>query len=167
MHVRDFGNCGVPCFNVGAADDCSSSRHGEGGAGGESGRAADPAHAGFKDVDRPDRPEVIGVVPGKSGVENIIVNATRRRVVSLRGDGLAVETDRIGKTLRESGEHARKDAGLCASGGHHSTGLNGPANLVRMNPALTGKTVLVVNLEAHLAVTSALRRGARNRPSSR
>ena len=37
-----------------------------------------------------------------------------------------------------------------ASGGHHSPGLNGPANFVRMNPALTAKTVLVLNLE-HIA----------------
>ena len=37
-----------------------------------------------------------------------------------------------------------------ASGGHHSTGLNGPANFVKMNAALTSKTVLVLNLE-HIA----------------
>jgi hypothetical protein len=37
-----------------------------------------------------------------------------------------------------------------ASGGHHSAGLNGPANFVRMNPELTKKTVLVLNLE-HIA----------------
>ena len=37
-----------------------------------------------------------------------------------------------------------------ASGGHHSPGLNGPSNFVRMNPALTSKTVLVLNLE-HVA----------------
>jgi Peptidase family M28 len=40
------------------------------------------------------------------------------------------------------------------SGGHHSTGLNGPQNLVRMNKPLLSKTVMVVNLEhvAQLAI---------------
>ena len=37
-----------------------------------------------------------------------------------------------------------------ASGGHHSTGLNGPANFVRLNRELAGKAVLVLNLE-HIA----------------
>ena len=37
-----------------------------------------------------------------------------------------------------------------ASGGHDSTGLNGPQNFVRMNPDLTGRAVLVLNLE-HVA----------------
>ena len=43
-----------------------------------------------------------------------------------------------------------------ASGGHHSRGLNGPSNFVAMNPALTEKTVLVLNLEhvAQLAIRS-------------
>ena len=37
-----------------------------------------------------------------------------------------------------------------ASGGHHSTGLNGPAHFVRANEALAGRAVLVLNLE-HIA----------------
>ena len=37
-----------------------------------------------------------------------------------------------------------------ASGGHHSSGLNGPANFVTMNTALTADSVLVLNLE-HIA----------------
>jgi Peptidase family M28 len=37
-----------------------------------------------------------------------------------------------------------------ASGGHHSTGLNGPANFVRLNRELAAQAVLVLNLE-HIA----------------
>jgi len=37
-----------------------------------------------------------------------------------------------------------------ASGGHHGGGMNGPGNLVTMNPSLKGKVVLVLNLE-HIA----------------
>jgi hypothetical protein len=37
-----------------------------------------------------------------------------------------------------------------ASGGHHGGGMNGPGNLVTMNPQLKGKVVLVLNLE-HIA----------------
>jgi len=37
-----------------------------------------------------------------------------------------------------------------ASGGHHGGGMNGPGNLVTMNPQLKGRVVLVLNLE-HVA----------------
>jgi hypothetical protein len=37
-----------------------------------------------------------------------------------------------------------------ASGGHHGAGMNGPGNLVTMNPDLVKKAVLVLNLE-HIA----------------
>ena len=83
------------------------------------------------------------------GGENIIVNAHADGwfdAAGDNGDGLAVVIA-LAKHFAKPANMPERTLVFVASGGHHSTGLNGPANLVRMNPALTGKTVLVVNLE--------------------
>jgi hypothetical protein len=152
MHVRDFGNCGVPCFNLGAADgmflEAAMAR---------AAQAGNPAALRIqltlesKMLTGLTGQNVIGVVPGKSGVagENIIVNAHADGwfdAAGDNGDGLAVVIA-LAKHFAKPANTPERTLVFVASGGHHSTGLNGPANLVRMNPALTGKTVLVVNLE--------------------
>ncbi len=65
------------------------------------------------------------------------------------GDGLAVQIALARHFARPENRPARTLV-FVASGGHHSTGLNGPQNFVRMNPDLTGRAVLVLNLE-HVA----------------
>ena len=158
MHVRDFSNCDGPCFNVGTADgaflDAVMARAAEAGAT-DALRIALSLEtemlAGLTGHN------VVGVVPGR-GDENIIVNAHADGWFDAAGDnadGLAVL---VGMARHFAQPEHRLDRTLVfvASGGHHSRGLNGPANFVAMNPALTEKTVLVLNLEhvAQLAIRS-------------
>lgn len=65
------------------------------------------------------------------------------------GDGLAVQIALARHFARPENRPARTLA-FVASGGHHSTGLNGPQNFVRMNGDLVRRAVLVLNLE-HVA----------------
>jgi hypothetical protein len=155
MHVRDFGNCGAPCFNVGADD----------------GRFVERVMARAAQAGREVRIEltlqadllsgltgqnVVGVVPGENDRENIIVNAHGDGwfdAAGDNGDGFAVALAMARHFAKPEHRPARTLV-FVISGGHHSSGLNGPANFVRMNPELTRRTVLVVNLEhvAQLAI---------------
>jgi Peptidase family M28 len=151
MHVRDFANCGVPCFNLGGADGAF-------------------VEAAIERAARAGRPPVrvrltlqaeslsglqgqntIGLVAGDSD-ENIIVNAHVDGWFDAAGDnadGLAVLVA-MARHFGRPDNRPERTLVFVASGGHHSTGLNGPSNLVRMNPALASKTTLVLNLE-HVA----------------
>lgn len=155
MHVRDFGNCGGPCFNLGGADgafvESVIERAGHAGLSGEL-RARLELQAemltGLKGHN------TIGVVPGRSGDagENIIVNAHADGWFDAAGDnadGLAVLLA-LARHFAVPANRLERTLVFVASGGHHSTGLNGPANVVRMNRELTSRTVLVLNLE-HIA----------------
>jgi hypothetical protein len=156
MHVRDFGNCGAPCFNIGTADGAFLEAVME--------RLSQTRPPGELQVQlRLDASmrtgltgqNTFGVIPSKSGSisgESIIVNAHADGWYDAAGDnadGLAVM---IAMARHFSRQENRVDRTLVfvASGGHHSTGLNGPANFVRLNPELAGKAVLVLNLE-HIA----------------
>jgi hypothetical protein len=156
MHVRDFGNCGAPCFNLGTDDGrflesvMAKAR-----------QAAPPAalrvqltleasmRTGLKGQN------TFGLIPAKSGSvagESIIVNAHVDGWYDAAGDnadGLAVLLAMARHFARP--EHRLERALVfVASGGHHSTGLNGPSNFVRLNPDLASRAVLVLNLE-HIA----------------
>ncbi|HVF17809.1 MAG TPA: M28 family peptidase, partial [Steroidobacteraceae bacterium] len=92
-----------------------------------------------------------GIVPGKSD-GNIIVNAHADGWYDAAGDnadGMAV-LFALARHFAKPENKPERTLVFVASGGHHSTGLNGPANVVKMNPALVAKTVMVVNLE-HIA----------------
>jgi hypothetical protein len=151
MHIRDFGNCGAPCFNLGTADgnfvETILKR-----------AATTPVRMQLQlDADKLSGLKghnAIGIVHGQNATtdENIIVNAHADGWYDAAGDnadGLAVLTAMARYFAKPENKPARTLV-FVASGGHHSTGLNGPANFVRMNPALTAKTVLVLNLE-HIA----------------
>jgi hypothetical protein len=151
MHIRDFGNCGAPCFNLGTADgnfvEAILKR-----------AATTPVRMQLQlDADKLSGLKghnAIGIVPGQNATadENIIVNAHADGWYDAAGDnadGLAVLTAMARYFAKPENKPARTLV-FVASGGHHSSGLNGPANFVRMNPALTAKAVLVLNLE-HIA----------------
>jgi hypothetical protein len=151
MHTRDFGNCGAPCFNIGTADGAFL----EAAIARAAAAKAPPVRVQLKlsaqRLTGLKGHNAIGVIPGSSE-ENIIVNAHADGWYDAAGDnadGLAV----LMALARHFAVPAHKPARtlvFVASGGHHSTGLNGPANVVKMNEALVKNAVLVVNLE-HIA----------------
>lgn len=151
MHVFDFGQCGGPCFNIGGAD----------------GQFLTKAIAAAKAAGAPElrmklslaadtmtglkASNVMGIIPGASE-EIVIVNAH----LDSWFDGAGDNADGVGVLValaRYFGASATKPARtllFVGSGGHHSSGLNGPASVVTMNPDLMKRVVLVINLE-HLA----------------
>ncbi len=153
MHVRDFSNCGVPCFNLGSDD----------------GRflitVLDRARAAGKIdelrieigleteiLDGLKGHNTIGTVRGRRDDETVIVNAHADGwfdAAGDNGDGLAVLVA-LARHFAKPQHQPERTLLFVASGGHHGGGLNGPGNLVTMNPQLKGKVVLVLNLE-HIA----------------
>ena len=153
MHVRDFSNCGVPCFNLGTDD-------------GRFLRAvADRATAAGVlsdlrlgiELDAEMRPALkghntVGIVPGRRADEIVIVNAHADGwfdAAGDNGDGLAVLTA-LARHFARPEHRPERTLLFVASGGHHGPGMNGPGNFVTMNQQLGSKTVLVLNLE-HIA----------------
>jgi hypothetical protein len=153
MHVRDFSNCGVPCFNLGADDGRFLLR------------VLDRARAGGSLADL--RVEIslstemldglkghntIGTIRGRRDDEMVIINAHVDGwfdAAGDNGDGLAVLIA-LARHFAKPEHQPERTLLFVASGGHHSGGMNGPGNLVTMNPQLNGKAVLVLNLE-HIA----------------
>jgi len=91
------------------------------------------------------------VVPGRSD-EVIVVNAHTDGWYDGAGDnadGLAVLIALARHYARPENKPARTLV-FVGSAGHHSSGMNGPSNVVRMNGPKLAKTVLVLNLE-HVA----------------
>lgn len=151
MHVFDFGQCGGPCFNIGGAD----------------GRFLSDAIKAAKDAGAPElrmrlsldadlktglkASNVLGTVQGASS-EIIIVNAH----LDSWFDGAGDNADGVGvlvalaRYFSREGVKPARTLLFVGSGGHHSSGLNGPASVVAMNPDLMKRVVLVINLE-HLA----------------
>ena len=64
-------------------------------------------------------------------------------------DGLAVQVA-LARHFAKPEDRPARTFVFVASGGHHSSGLNGPAHFVSMNPDLAGRAVLALNLE-HIA----------------
>lgn len=153
MYVRDFSNCGVPCFNVGTDDGRFLAAVGE--------RARSAGGLGDLrlqiSLETEMRPALkghntVGYIRGTSDAEMVIVNAHADGwfdAASDNGDGLAVLIALARHFARPEHRPARTLM-FVASGGHHGAGMNGPGNLVTMNPQLKGRTVLVLNLE-HVA----------------
>lgn len=153
MHVRDFSNCGVPCFNLGSDDGRFVTAVLERA---RTGGAQDDLRVAISlDIDSPEGLKghnTIGTVRGKDDLETIIVNAHADGwfdAAGDNGDGLAVLIA-LARHFAKPANQPDRTLLFVASGGHHSGGMNGPGNLVTMNPSLAGKVVLVVNLE-HMA----------------
>ena len=150
MHVRDFGNCGAPCFNLGTADGEFVLSAIERAA-----KSSSPLRARLRlqadQLSGLKGHNAIGIIPGKSD-ENVAINAHADGWYDAAGDnadGLAVLVA-LARHFASAKERPERTLVFVASGGHHSAGLNGPANVVRMNPELMAKSVLVLNLE-HIA----------------
>ena len=153
MHVRDFSNCGVPCFNLGTDDgrflNAVMERAGAAGVLPEL-----RVSINLATEMRPDLKghNTIGIVPGRRADEIVIVNAHADGwfdAAGDNGDGLAVLIALARHFARPENQPERTLL-FVASGGHHGGGMNGPGNFVTMNPQLAAKAVLVLNLE-HIA----------------
>jgi hypothetical protein len=150
MHVFDFGRCGGPCFNIGGAD----------------GKFLTEAIKTAKDRKAPEvevrlslksemkrgleAHNVIGAIPGKSA-DAIVVNAH----LDSWFDGAGDNADGVGVLIALARHFAQqkelpKTLIFVGSGGHHSSGMNGPGNVVTMNAEMLKPVQLVINLE-HLA----------------
>lgn len=150
MHVRDFGNCGASCFNLGTSDGAFVEAVLEQA-------ALEKTTVSMRLELQASRLQglkghnAFGIVRGKSD-EVVIVNAHVDGWYDAAGDnadGLATLVA-LARHFAKPENKPERTLVFVASGGHHSTGLNGPANFVRMNADLVSKAVLVLNLE-HIA----------------
>ena len=158
MHVRDFGNCGGPCFNLGGADGAFVERAIQKATAARTvGEIRARLRLQSEMLTGLTGHNALGIIPGASNVPggnaaNIIVNAHGDGWFDASGDnadGLAVLVAMARHFARPENRLDRTLV-FVASGGHHSTGLNGPTSFVKMNAGLTSKTMLVLNLE-HIA----------------
>jgi hypothetical protein len=152
MHVRDFSNAGVPSFNLGGGDGAflrgifDRARQANAADGLRARLTLDAqAHLNLS------ASNVVGTVPGRID-EVMIVNAHADGwfdAAGDNGDGLAVLIA-LARHFGKPENRLERTLVFVASAGHHGGGLNGPTNFVRMNPAITARTVMVLNLE-HIA----------------
>jgi hypothetical protein len=158
MHVRDFSNCGAPCFNLGGADgkflESVIERAGKAGSPGSVDGLRLQISLQAESMTGLKAHNAVGIVPGRrpDDAENVIVNAHADGwfdAAGDNGDGLAVLVA-LARHFARPENRPERTVVFVASAGHHGSGMNGPSNFVRMNPALTKKTVLVLNLE-HIA----------------
>ena len=147
MHVYDFAARGRPSFNLGGADGAFLKAVLEKAPAGslKAKLSLDSDTATGLKADH-----VIGMIPGDSD-EAIIINAHLDSWfdgAGDNGDGVAVAlalARHYGK-----GPKPKRTLIFVGSAGHHSGGMNGATNLVRMNQGKLSRVILVLNLE-HVA----------------
>ncbi|MEX0965310.1 MAG: M28 family peptidase [Pseudohongiellaceae bacterium] len=151
--VRDFSNCGGPCFNLGGRDGWFLTQ--------VMNTAADAGSFENLQMQIQLRSQVhsnlsavnaVAVIPGNESEETIVINAHADAWFDGAGDnadGLAVLLA-LGRHFAKSEHQLNRTLVLVVSAGHHTTGLNGPRNAVRMNPDLFDQALLIFNLE-HVA----------------
>lgn len=146
MRTRDISNCGGPCFNFGGQDGRFLEEVLDAAA-----VAAVPVRATLT-LQAEDRAglrasNVIGIIPGASD-EKIIINAH----VDGWFDGANDNADGLAVMLALAEHFAGRDRPartlvFVGSAGHHTPGLNGPDQLIQLNPQLAANNVFTVNLE--------------------
>lgn len=149
--VRDFSNCGGPCFNLGGQD--SQFLVNVMNSAAEAGSfsqlqlqlsVSSQSHRNLTGIN------AIAVIPGHSR-ETVVVNAHADAWFDGAGDnadGLAVL---LGLARHfQAGPVPARSLVFVVSAGHHTSGLNGPAQAVNMNPDLFDDAVVIINLE-HVA----------------
>lgn len=97
----------------------------------------------------------LAIIPGKHpshGDEVIVINAHVDAWfdgAGDNGDGLAVQVA-LARYFARPENQPQRTLVFVASAGHHTPGLHGPRQLVRMNPELADNTVVALNIE-HVA----------------
>jgi hypothetical protein len=154
MHVRDFSNCGVPCFNLGA-DDGRFLR-----AVAECAAAAGVLpeiriHVALQTEMRQALKghNTIGLVPGRRADEIVIVNAHADGwfdAAGDNGDGLAVLVA-LARHFARPEHQPDRTLLFVASGGHHGGGMNGPGKPRDDEPAAQWQNGAGAQSRAHRA----------------
>ena len=152
--ARDFSSCGGPCFNLGGRDgvflETVMDRAAEAGVLAQlrlrlsldtDQRSGLSAHNG------------VAIIPGTGPADDtIIINAHADAWfdgAGDNGDGLAVLVA-LARHFAGGAYQPRRTLVFVASAGHHSPGMNGPRNVVAMNPEMAEHAVLALNIE-HVA----------------
>ena len=151
MHVRDFSGC-ASCFNIGGGDGAfvrAVAEHAER----DGNLGVLKARLFLEARMRSDltAQNVIGLVPGETD-EIIVINAHMDGWYGAsgdNGDGVGVLVA-LARHFAKPENRPARTLMFVGSGGHHSTGLNGPQRVVSMNPELMNRALLVLNLE-HIA----------------
>ena len=151
--ARGFSNCGGPCFNLGGRDgwflEAVMNAAQQAGSISELRMQISlqtKTHTGLS------AKNAIGIIPGSSSEEAIVLNAHADAWfdgAGDNGDGLAVLLG-LAKHFAKPENRLERTLVLVVSAGHHSSGLNGPRNAVSMNPDIFDDALLVFNLE-HVA----------------
>ena len=165
MHVRDFGNCGAPCFNIGTADGKFVEEVAK--------RATTPVVIQLKlDADKLTGLKghnAVGIVRGKSD-EIIIVNAHADGWYDAAGDnadGLAVLIA-MARHFAKPENKPERTLVFVASGGHHSAGLKAEQRRHRRLQLVRGDgQKLFSRLQLTLEQLRALGSGVPRRPARR
>lgn len=151
--VRDFSNCGGPCFNLGGRDSWFLQQVVNAAA--TAGtldqlnmrlQLQSREHSGLNAIN------AVAVIPGRGSNETIVINAHADAWFDGAGDnadGLAVLLA-LARHFGKPEHQLTRTLALVASAGHHTPGLNGPSNAVRMNPDVFQNALLIFNLE-HVA----------------
>ena len=152
MRMRDISNCNGPCFNLGGQDgrfleqlfDAASLA-------GLSQRLTATLNLQAEQRSNMRASNVLGIIAGASD-ENIIINAH----VDAWFDGANDNADGVSVMIALAEHFSKPENQLqrtlvfVGSAGHHTAGLHGPRQLVRLNPELIANNILAVNLE-HIA----------------
>mgnify|MGYP000533362712 CR=1 FL=1 len=150
--VRDFSNCGGPCFNLGGQDSWFLTQVMDAAAAaGDSDELEMTLSLRARSHSGLDAINAVAVIPGNSD-ETIILNAHADAWfdgAGDNGDGLAVLLS-LGRHFAKPENAINRTLVLVVSAGHHTSGLNGPRAAVAMNEDLFSKALLIFNLE-HVA----------------
>ena len=152
----DLGNCGGPCFNVGGRDGAFLEA--------VMNRAAMAGNLSQLQMQLQLRAERHTGLTAKNGLAIIPGNHPSRadEVIVINahvdawfdgagdnGDGLAVQIA-LARYFARPEHRPERTLVFVASAGHHTPGLHGPRQFVRMNPGLADNTVMALNIE-HVA----------------
>lgn len=151
--VRDFSNCGGPCFNLGGRDSWFLRQVTNAAAtAGTSDQLRMRLQLQSRDHSGLSANNAVAVIPGRGSAETIVINAHADAWFEGAGDnadGLAVLLA-LARHFGKPENQLTRTLAFVVSAGHHTTGLNGPRNAVRMNPDVFQNALLIFNIE-HVA----------------
>lgn len=151
--ASDFRNCGGPCFNIGGRDGAFLAKViDQATLAGVNDQLVLEAKLSAETFTGLSATNGVAIIPGSESDETIIINAHVDAWfdgAGDNGDGLAVQIA-LARHFAKAANRTKRTLVFVASAGHHTSGLNGPSNFVRMNPTLANNSVVAINIE-HVA----------------